>query len=53
MTSFSDDAVELGDSLLKACVGGHTDTVKWMLNKTAGNVNYAEGKFTSLTTACY
>ena len=48
---FRDDVTTLSKSLLQSCEMGHSDIVKWLVNNTKVNVNYAD-VHTPLTAAC-
>ena len=64
-TKFSDDVKLLSETLIRSCVRGHLDVVKWMVEHTAADVNYTakirrtftwgeevDLYFTPLTAAC-
>ena len=43
------------ETLIRSCVGGHLDVVKWLVGHTAADVNYTDTKelwYTPLTAAC-
>ena len=39
-TKFSDDVKLLSETLIRSCIEGHLDAVKWMVEHTAADVNY-------------
>ena len=55
---FSNDVKLLSEALIRSCVEGHLDAVKWLGGHTAADVNYNNREelwmwgFTPLTTAC-
>ena len=65
--TFKNNVSLLSDTLIEACVEGHLEVVKWLLENTVANVNHKGGiqrlselmkkdqilKFTPLTAACY
>ena len=52
-SKFSNDVKELSEALIKSCLYGHLNVVKWLGGHTAADVNYNKGVlWTPLTAAC-
>ena len=51
-SKFSNDVEVLSEALIKSCLWGHWDVVKWLGGHTAANVNYNGELWTPLRAAC-
>ena len=52
-SEFSNDVEVLSEALIRSCLMGHLDVVKWLVGHTAADVNYNKDEWwTPLTAAC-
>ena len=49
--TFGNDVITMSSALLKSCEDGHLDVVKWLIKRTAADVNYNRFR-TPLSIAC-